>query len=411
MLTIPEKDSQSRQLTRLIFIFVGVLLVVMVIWFITSQLFKEQNSELQLANVERGVVEQKLAVFGRLTPRASSSLVAQIDGHVSELNTLPGAHVEANTTIITLSNPQLLRQLQIAKLNWQKAQAKHVSAFAKLQREATQLQNDLAMAASELKFSEQEIETLSKLHQSQLLSELDFLRAKTGLEQLRLKLDLTKRSEAAFQNTLKFEKQALDLELESEKQQLAMMQEDVNSLVVKTTQSGILTELLEGIEIGQAVSKGTLLAKLSSQNSLFAQLLAPASAIDILSPGLLVNISIKGKSYSAQVVRIHPNVEANQIKFEAAFSEQIPSSAVNNLSVSAEVLLASKTNTLRVFKPLYIKMGEQHQVLYVFDGEKVLQKSVKIGMQGNEFIEVLAGLEVGEQVLKALPLTRSTIKI
>ena len=117
MLTIPEQDSQSHKLTRLIFIFAGVLLVVMVIWFITNQLFSEQRSELQLANVEHGPVEQKLAVFGRLTPRASNSLVAQIDGHVSELNILPGAHVEANTTIITLSNPQLLRQLQIAKLS------------------------------------------------------------------------------------------------------------------------------------------------------------------------------------------------------------------------------------------------------------------------------------------------------
>ena len=411
MLTIPEKDSNSRHLQRLIFVISGVALTALVVWFIARQLFAEQPSELQLAAVERGSVTQTLAVFGRLTPRASNSLVAQVDGHVSELNVLPGAEVDANTAIITLSNPQLLRQLQIAKLNWQKAQAKHVSALAKLQREATQLQNDVAMAASELKFAEQEIETLSKLHKTKLLSELDFLRAKTRLEQLRLQLDLTKRSEAAFQNTLEYEKQALALELESEKQQLAMTQDDVNNLQVTTSQSGILTELLADIEIGQAVSKGTVLAKLSSQNSLFAQLLAPASAIDILSAGMAVNIGIKGKTYAAQVVRVHPNVEANQIKFEATFTEHIPSSAVNNLSVSAEVMLASKDNTLRVAKPLYLKAGAERQVLYVFDGDEVQEKQVKIGMQGSEFIEVLAGVEIGEQVLKALPQSRSAIKL
>ncbi len=273
------------------------------------------------------------------------------------------------------------------------------------------MQNDVAMAASELKFAEQEIETLRKLHKTKLLSELDFLRAKTRLEQLRLQLDLTKRSEAAFQNTLEYEKQALALELESEKQQLAMTQDDVNNLQVTTTQSGILTELLADIEIGQAVSKGTVLAKLSSQNSLFAQLLAPASAIDILSAEMAVNIGIKGKTYAAQVVRVHPNVEANQIKFEATFTEHIPSSAVNNLSVSAEVMLASKDNTLRVAKPLYLKAGAERQVLYVFDGDEVQEKQVKIGMQGSEFIEVLAGVEIGEQVLKALPQSRSAIKL
>lgn len=407
MLIIPERESIGSKIRLTVLLVFAALSVCITIWFISTQLFSEQTSELELSVAEYGPVEQKLAVFGRLTPRVSTSLIAQVDGHVSQINVLPGSQVKSNATIVTLANPQLLRQSQIATLNWQEAQAHHVSALAKLKRDATQLQNDVAMASSELQFAEREIQTLSALHKENLLSELDFLRANTRLEQLRLKLDLTKRSEIAFQEIYKYEKQALALELESEKQLLAMTQDDVGNLLVRTTQPGILTELLEGVEVGQAVSKGTVLAKLSNKNSLFAQLLAPASAIEMLIPGLPVNIKIKGKPYAATIVRVHPNVEANQIKFEASFTHSVPSSAVNNLSVSAEVLLASIPNTLRIVKPLYLEAQNKQQALYVHNGERIVKKIVTIGLQGSEFIEVLAGLEVGEQVLKALPQSKS----
>lgn len=407
MLTIPERESIGSKFRLTVLLVIAALSISIIIWFISIQLFSEQTSKLELSVAEYGSVEQKLTVFGRLTPRVSTSLVAQVDGHVSQINVLPGSQVKSNTTIVTLANPQLLRQSQIATLNWQKAQAHHVSALAKLKRDETQLQNDVAIASSELQFAEREIQTLSTLHKENLLSELDFLRANTRLEQLRLKLDLTKRSEMAFQETYKYEKQALDLELESEKQLLAMTQDDIANLLVRATQPGILTELLEGVEVGQAVSKGTVLAKLSNKNSLFAQLLAPASAIEMLVPGLPVNIKIKGKSYAASIVRVHPNVEANQIKFEARFTSSVPPSAVNNLSVSAEVLLANIPNTLRIVKPLYLEAQNNQQALYVYNGERVVKRIVTIGLQGTEFIEVLAGLEVGEQVLKALPQSKS----
>lgn len=407
MLTIPEPELIGNKLRFGILIVLIIFLMCISGWFIFEQLFSEQTRELEFGVVEYGNVEQKLTAFGRLTPRIATSLVAQVDGHVSQINILPGSKVEPGTAIISLSNPQLLRQSQIAKLNWKKAQAHHVSALAKLKRDSTQLQNDVAMASNELQFAEREIQTLSALHKENLLSELDFLRAQTRLEQLRLKLDLTKRSEMAFQETYKYEKQALDLELESEKQLLEMVQDDIANLSVRTAQHGILTELLEGVEVGQAVSKGTVLAKLSSKNSLFAQLLAPASAIEMLIPGLPVKINIKGQPYAATIERVHPNVEANQIKFEARFSNSVPSSAINNLSVSAEVLLVNIPNTLRVVKPLYLEAQNKQQALYVYNGEKVVKRIVTIGLQGSEFIEVLAGLEVGDKVLKVLPQSKA----
>lgn len=409
MLKIPDKKPVDR--ANLFLICFAVLLSSILVWWSVNNLFANQDSELTISLVEHGAVTQKLAAYGRLTPRISTSLVAQIDGHISEINVLPGTHVSEDTPIITLVNPQLSRQLLLAQLALQKAQAQYISAKAKLQREATQLANDVAMAESEFKFSNQEIATLGKLHEDKLISDLDFLRANTHLEQLRLKLDLTKRSQAAFEYALQFEEESLLLALESEKQVLAMTEADVANLAVRATQSGILTELTAGVEIGQSVSKGTLLAKLSSQDSLFAQLLAPASASEVLKVGLPVSIAIKGERFGAHIVRIHPNIESNQIKFEATFDGQVPASAVNNLSISADVQLALNPNTLRVNKPIYLKTEQKNQILYVYDGVSIKAKRVEIGLVGNEFIEVLGGLAVGEQVLKTLPESYSTVNI
>jgi multidrug resistance efflux pump len=366
-------------------------------------LFNKETHKIEYTTVDKGAVQQRISVFGRLKPRVSSSLVAQVDGHISQLNVLPGSLLNVDTVVLTLSNPQLLREYDIAKLNWQKEQAMHVSALAKLQREATQLANDVAMAESELKFAEQEIATLSVLHKEQLLSELDFLRAKTRLDQVRLKLDLTKRSEKAFLTALEFEEKALTLSLESEKQLLALTHSDVENLEIKTTQSGILTELLDAIEIGQAVSKGTVLAKLSDKNSLFAELLAPASAADDIKVGMPVEVEIKGISYSAQIVRVYPNVEANQIKLEAAFLQHVPATAISNLSIAANVLVANKENILRITKPLYLDPRQVTQTVYIYNDGEILPKEITVGLQGGQFIEILAGLHEGELVLSTLP--------
>ena len=403
MLTIPKQDSNLIKSRTVLLFALGVLVLVAIIWLVLTVLFSNKAYDIKYSAVEKGAVQQQVAVFGRLKPRVSSSLVAQIDGHISQLNVLPGSHLDSNTVVLTLSNPQLLRQYDIAKLNWQKAQAMHVSALAKLQREATQLANDVAMAQSELKFAEQEIATLGTLHKQQLLSDLDFLKAKTRLEQIRLKLDLTKRSENAFLTALEYEEKALALTLESEKQQLALTYSDVQNLEIKTSQGGILTELLDGIDVGQAVSKGTVLAKLSDKNSLYAELLAPASAADAIKVGMPVTVEIKGTSYNAKVVRVFPSIEANQIKLEAAFIQQVPTSAISNLSIAANVLVADKENTLRIAKPIYLDPRQLTQNVYIYEDGEILAKEVTIGLQGGQYIEVLAGLNEGELVLSTLP--------
>lgn len=403
MLTIPEKaqlDSNKRWLIGLV---IGLMVAIFLVFMIKKFLFANKAYDISYSQAEQGSVVQQIGAFGRLKPRVSNSLVAEVNGHVSELNVFPGTYLNENTLVLTLSNPQLMRQYHIAELNWQKAQAEHALALARLEREATQLANDVAMVNSELKFAEQEITTLSTLHQSQLLSDLDFLKAKTRLEQTRLKLDLNKRSEQAFLSALASEKKALNLSLEAEKLQLALVKADVENLQVVAKQAGILTELHEGLEVGQAITEGMVLAKLSNKESLFAELLVPASNADLIEAGMPVDIAIKNNTYRAQVVRIHPNVEANQIKIEASFIEQVPSSAVSNLSVSAKVLIAEKSNTLRIAKPVYFVPNQKVQSLFVYQDQNIIKKTVTIGLQGDKYIEVIDGLSLGEQVLNSSP--------
>lgn len=403
MLTIPEKaqlDSNKRWLIGLV---IGLMVAIFLVFMIKKFLFTNKAYDISYSQAEQGSVVQQIGAFGRLKPRVSNSLVAEVNGHVSELNVFPGTYLNENTLVLTLSNPQLMRQYHIAELNWQKAQAEHALALARLEREATQLANDVAMVNSELKFAEQEITTLSTLHQSQLLSDLDFLKAKTRLEQTRLKLDLNKRSEQAFLSALASEKKALNLSLEAEKLQLALVKADVENLQVVAKQAGILTELHEGLEVGQAITEGMVLAKLSNKESLFAELLVPASNADLIEAGMPVDIAIKNNTYRAQVVRIHPNVEANQIKIEASFIEQVPSSAVSNLSVSAKVLIAEKSNTLRIAKPVYFVPNQKVQSLFVYQDQNIIKKTVTIGLQGDKYIEVIDGLSLGEQVLNSSP--------
>ncbi|WP_351190013.1 hypothetical protein, partial [Shewanella sp. TB4-MNA-CIBAN-0142] len=91
-------------------------------------------------------------------------------------------------------------------------------------------------------------------------------------------------------------------------------------------------------------------------------------------------------------VRVFPSIEANQIKLEAAFIQQVPTSAISNLSIAANVLVADKANALRIAKPIYLNPRQLTQNVYIYEEGEIFAKEVTIGLQGEQYIEILAGL-------------------
>ncbi|MBV7316013.1 efflux RND transporter periplasmic adaptor subunit [Shewanella sp. NIFS-20-20] len=403
MLSIPERESWFAKPTLWGIVMLFVALLTLSLWQIKGLASSPVDANIPLVQVTLGDVASQAAAYGRLIPRVSSSLVAKVEGNISQLHAYPGTEVEPGQAILSLVNPQLQREFQIAQLEWQIEQANYQSETLNQQRRVTELANEIAIAKSEITFADKEISTLTVLHKQQLIGDLEFLRANTRVEQLYLKLELLNASADSIHLGLAAERGVLDAKLKAAKLRLALIESDMIELTVLTNSSGIIGELGDNIEVGQVIRKGDLIAKLTDPDTLYARLNILAMDASDIAIGMLVKVELKGQFYMADIIRIHPAIEDNQITVEAQFHDDLPSLAKANQSVSASVIRQHKEHVLRLTPPIYFDPKQSQQIFYVKQGADFVATEVTVGLVNRDVVEVISGLREGDWVAAQLP--------
>jgi len=403
MLQIPSSDTWFQRYRPIVVSSILVLLLIIGSWLAWQALAKPSTSPIRLATVNTGDVVDKIVGYGRLKPRSNTSIIAQSSGRISAIHYYPGANIARGTILFEMHNPELERKKQEAELELLKAKATYESATAKLQREALSLTNDIDMAQSDIRFSEKEMNTLTKLYNQQLLSELDYLRAQTRLEQSRLTLNLAKRSQASFLQSQVAEKKAIQYNLQAAEQALALVHYDIEQLNITAEQSGVLRDVSENVAIGKPITKGEVLAVLTDPNSLYAEFSVAATEANRINIGDTVSIDIRGQQVAGKVLRIHPLVEANQVRVEATIEQALPSNARENLDISANIIVAKAHNSIRVQPPSHVNRSDSTYMILVKNGDKTELRTVHIGVLAKDNMEVISGLSIGDKILLEAP--------
>lgn len=367
-----------------------------------QQLWQQQAKAAAVARVDLGPVLAEVSGYGRLLPRQNSSLIAEVDGTVTELLVYPGTEVKQSTALVLLRNPLLERERERAELALLEARAAKESTQAKQQREAIVLENEVALVRSEIALAEQEMKTLTVLLQQQILARLDYLRAETKLTQARMRLDVGQRNLVAFQQAQAADLRAADYRLQQADKLLKIAEHDIAQLAVKADRDGLLTMLASEIEIGKPVRKGDVLAQITDPASLYADIRVAANDAVRLSAGQSAQVVVQGQSINASVLRVYPVAEQNQVRVELTLTGQQPDNLRPNQDVAARITTEQRSQVMRVKPPLYITHSGKHPV-FVADKDQYQRRIAEIGVVGRDYMEVQSGLQPGEQILLDVP--------
>ena len=408
MLDIPERDTLLRRGALPAVLVSGCVLLLVLAVFSWKALTASSNHELHVSEADIGHVEARVSAFGRLLPRQTSSIISEVDGTVVHINRYPGYELTEGESIVTLRNPLLEREKERAQLSVLEARAGWESAKAQLQREAIQLDNDVEMQHYEILFAERELETMEVLIEQQIIAQLDFLRAKTSVEQAHLKLNLARRSVEAFSQYRDAEEQAYRYRLEQAEKLLTMAENDIEQLDITATRSGLLNELGEGIEPGAPIQRGQVIAQITDPQSLYADLLISAVDAARVQVGQTAVINVRGERVRGEVLRIHPSAQNNQVRLEVVFVDDLPGTSRPNLEVTSQITTAEAENVVRIPPPAYVT--QEHSTAYIFvrNGDGFERREAIFGVLGSDYAEVVSGLEAGDQVLLNIPATMRT---
>jgi len=398
----PREGVAARKRKRRILIIAGGALGLLLATFALSRLKPAapsvDRSSVWIDTVKRGPMVRQVRGLGTLTPEDIRWIAANTEGRVDKILIWPGTKVEPGDVIVELSSPELEQSAGEAVSKAKAAEAAFATARATLQRELLDQESKTTAAHSAYQQAKMERETNDQLAKNGLVAELVY---KTS----RIKEEELQKTDEIEQKRLAFARDSIEPQLASQQaavdqaNQLAKLKMDqVEALHVKAGMSGVLQQL--PVQIGQRVKIGDNLARVADPSKLKAQIkIAETQAKDI-QPKQEATIDTRNGVVKGHVTRVDPAVEQGTVTVDVAFDEPLPKGARPDLSVDGTIELERLDNVVFVGRPAF---GQENNTVSMFKlvpgSSEALRTPVKLGKSSVNTIEILSGLNPGDQVI------------
>jgi len=348
--------------------------------------------------VERGSMLRQVRGTGTLVPEQIRWITAITSGTVEQIVIRPGAEVTPDTIIVELSNPELEQQALEARLQLDAALARYESREVELQSQLLTQQAGLAIVEADLSQAALQAEADEELAADGLVSQIQLrqsqskatvleTRRKIELERLAIQTDLMRATLAAEQ-----------ADVDRLRTIYQLRKDQVSDLRVRAGNTGILQEV--PLEEGQSVTPGTNLARVGDPTQLMAELrIAETQAKDI-QIGQPALIDTRNGVIPGHVIRIDPSVQQGTVTVDVALDGELPRGARPDLTVDGTIELERLENVIYVGRPVF---GQENSVVSLFkldpEGDHAVRTRVSLGRSSVNDIEVLEGLQPGDQVV------------
>ncbi len=326
-------------------------------------------------------------------------------------------------------------------------------------QELQQASNDIRIAEEELSRAEDRLEWSQKLadegfitrseleadilaHQKRKLDvemakrKLDVLKnfthtrevaqLESNVEQTERALERVKRKASADVIEAEADLQAKQLAWDREKDQLEHMTEQIEKceirapvagmVVYATTGKGNWRRNAEPLEEGQEIRERQELIRLPTASSMMAEIKIHESALEKVKVGQPVNVTtdaLPGRTFHGKLEKIAPLPDASSWMNpdRKVYNAEVGLTNSNEelrsgMSCKAEIIVARYDSTLAVPVQSVVRVKGQ-PTAWVVDVDGSGARPIEIGLDNGRLVRVTGGLDEGEQVLLAPPLTAS----
>jgi HlyD family secretion protein len=376
----------------------GLLVATIVISRLKPAVPSVDRSTVWIDTVKRGPMTRQVRGLGMLAPEDIRWIPANTEGRVEKINIWPGTRVEPDSVILELSSPELEQAAHDAESKASAAEAELTGLRATLQRELLDQEATTARVHSEFEQAKMERQTNDQLARNGLIAELDYKKSKVKETEL-------ENRDQIEQKRLTFARDSIEPQLASKQaavdqaKQLAKLKTDqVQALHLRAGMSGVLQQL--PVQIGQRVKIGDNLARVADPTKLKAQVkIAETQAKDIQVDQKAV-IDTRNGTANGHVTRVDPAVEQGTVTVEVAFDEPLPKGARPDLSVDGTIELEHLDDVVYVGRPAF---GQENNTVGMFKlvngASEAVRTPVKLGKSSVNTIEILSGLNPGDQVI------------
>ena len=397
-----KRDTSGRKKLRILYGVIGVVAIGGITYFLSNLERAAPTVDaatLWMDTVQRGELLLERRGAGTLVPEEVRAVTARSAGRVEERFYLPGAQVTDDTVLLRLSNPDVQIAAQNAQWALEAGRADLRNLEVQLITQRLGQQSTAAQVQATFREMQLRADLQQQLFDEELSSTLELQLAKSNADEAETRNDIE-------QERLRIIEQSITAQLESRRTQVqqleaqhALAMADLEALNVRAGIVGVLQEV--AVEIGQSISPGTVLARVVNPNKLKAELRIPETQAKDIAVGQPAIVDIRTTTIPGEVTRIDPSASQGTVTVDVRLLvDQLPPGARPQLSVDGTVEITRLPDVLYVGKPAYGQSNSQVGLFKVVeDGQYAVRVTVELGLGSVNLIEVIQGLEEGDQVI------------
>lgn len=355
------------------------------------------RADIEIAAAQVGPFRDVVAGRATVQPLQSVLLDATEDGRVEQVLVKDGARVEAGQLLVVLASSQRAQEL-MARSSEAAQQLANLATFRAGLAQAQALQRrEVTQAGFER-------ERARRAHQRNTeLAATGFL-SPAALEESADKLDLAERLLAQAERdgreelaTREQSVQAMQRAVADLDRRLAAMRAASDGLAVRAPVAGRVTGL--ALQLGESVRTGSRLARIDSLGRFKLELRLDEFHLARVREGLAAELVHEGRRHALRVARIDPQVKDGRFAVELVFDAEPPPLQVGQ-GLDLRLTLGDPTRVLLLpDRGFYTDTGGAWAFVLGADGRHVERRDLKLGRRADGVVEVLGGLQAGEQVV------------
>lgn len=403
---IPRPFEAQKRRRKRIAIVTGSLVVLGLVTLGLSRLEPAapsvEKSAVWTDTVKRGPMLRQVRGNGTLVPKQIQYVQADSDGRVERILILPGAEVKADTVILELSNPELKQAAFDAEWALKGAEAQLIRLRVQLESERLSQQATLATLKSDLSQAVLDAEADEILAKDGLVPALTMKRSRAKANELQGRFELEKKRLEISADSVTAQLAVQEAEVEKYRASLGLKQRQVEALHVKAGIDGVLQQIgdTQMLQVGQRVSPSATLAKVVRPSELKAEIKVIETQAKDIQLGQVATVDTRNGIIPGHVIRIDPAVQNGTVLVEVELDGPLPKGARPDLSVDGTIELERLNEVIFVGR---MYQGQSDGSISIFklvkEGREAIRVPVKLGRSSVSTIEVVEGLQPGEQII------------
>jgi HlyD family secretion protein len=352
--------------------------------------------------VKRGDMLRQVRGIGTLVPEEILWIPSLNAGRIKRILVLPGTAVEPDTVLVELANPDVEQGVFDAEWQLKAAEAELTNLRVQLATQRLSYQASVASAQASHNNALLDFEVNEQLAQSGLVPALTLKQSRGRTEELARLLDIEQERLEISGDAATSQIAVQTAKVEQLRAQLQLRRDQVESLQIRAGIDGVLQKLGDAttLQVGQQLPAGANIARVANPARLKAEIRIYETQAKDVQLQQRATIDTRNGFIPGRVIRIDPAVQSGTVTVDIALEGELPRGARPDLSVEGTIELERLDDILHVGKPVQAGPDSSVGLFKLSDNGRIAARvPVKLGRSSVSTIEVLSGLNVGDQVI------------